>query len=170
MKSLLLILLFCCFTLEHLAVNSDTTIYRYVRGNFHGGIGTSVYRYKYFIHDDVDFNLLHKKVYYRTNAWITLGTSFSVDNVRLRAEIESDIKTINIVKFSAGYNFLNIIKKNNEHKLYVYANYGVTCHFSIRNRYPTFSLFGFTAAYQYKRFEVYYNLLKYNRVIFPEFK
>ncbi len=167
MKKNVLVLFFCVISTITLANTSDTLASKKVIFNVDLGLSGAMYRLKYYSHDTVSFNIRTKQYYRDYTVLPSIGISLRYKAVKLKTEYLIP----RIVRFNLGYNLGSLVRLPAHKKVYLSLSYAVQNPFYfliIRTNnlgntpFPT-PLIGLDLTYQYKKFEFYYNLLKYQR-------
>jgi hypothetical protein len=167
MKKNVLILFFSVISTITFANSIDTLASKKVIFNVDLGLSGAMYQLEYYSHDTVSFNIKTKQYYRDYTVLPSIGISLRFKAVKLKTEYLIP----RLVRFNLGYNLGSLVRLQAHKKVYVSLSYAVQNPFyfliirtnNIGNTpFPT-PLIGLDLTYQYKKFEFYYNLLKYQR-------
>jgi hypothetical protein len=141
MKNLFLTIQMCFIILPNFCMENDTIKSSKVKANIDLGIGLNVHRLKYYEHDNIDFNIRHKKTDYNFGIIPTLGSSLYYNGFKLKF----DFIWLKMARINFGYDFGKLVNFPKNNKLFLSLNYSVIDYFS-----KPIYLYGLELTYQYK--------------------
>ncbi len=165
-KIYLLIVLIQLISFRIPAISNDSVSKNRITFNVDLGVCGAIYMLKYYVHNDIIYNQIEMKRINRSHVFPSIGSSLSYNNFRLK----SDFLIPRFWRLNFGYNFGELMRFKSLNKLFVNLSYVVQDPFYLilanksNSVFPT-SLIGMELTYQYKKFEFYYNFLKYRRFI-----
>ena len=161
--------------------NSDSSKVNCIKANLNVGVGTNFYKLNYSFQDTLDFNNIIDQSYQKQFYLMSFGFSLNLKEFQFM----TDIVNLKMLRLNLGYNVFSLFKKIKDiHKLKVQFCYSLLSsnkwswsrksysakwikeHPDAFFPYPySTNLIGGSISYQYKKFEIYYNFMKYRRLI-----